>query len=1006
MTTNHLIIGLGGTGGKIIRAFRKTLFQEFRGRRPEKVKLDFLYVDSSPEMMGLDDPTWKILGTSVQLDQAQQLLIQEANLVTRFENINSFPGIKNWIGDREVWRTILSGKEVGKGAGGQKRRLGRFLFACKIQDFNHRLKLRVAELQRGGETAVTFHICTGLAGGTGGGSLIDAVVQIRHAFRNQADYRLLIYTLLPEDHPKPSWDTGNYHANGYAALLDLNALSAGPLEPHDLTGEQDRLAVPDPFSGCYLFTNQNANGLAVDVERDIPQIAGDFLYQKIVASSALGWTGLDRIESYENGDTSPETDATGRRKERSKKFLAFGVKRLAIPEDEIREYLAYSFTRQAALQLAFNHWSDEVGFRNDARNQEFALFVNEQETRLRWRLTDEHLTLSEPVLPMEGASKSWKPINREWADLVPRFKEAARHADRSQWLDQLARLCEERFNATYRSDMGVRKFYETKKANRKEHAREIRRLIEADLIQDWKNGVKSMHDIGLILDALLQNLRGRTDLASEQITRNKEAEQAAAQKVVFNQKEYAKIGPLSDLMGKRSSLLNAQGTCLQEQLTCRTRAVAWDFALGLLQELDTELNALRAEVGGIHNTILEAVDQFNAALADRCRPEEHDERVRLQQQLVRYYRPQEVIDFSRELVRDRVRQDQQTSTVRRVLLEQLGDNPTFAAFNARISRQQFLDTLESECAQAAVEAHTAVLAANRDRTRLLGANIVDQLAREYSGRGEALKKFLTDLVRAAGHYLTFESTELNKAARGIPNVPTRLRSLTVILPQAEENPAFTATLTEVLRGASEHDVTVVINQLKRNEITLVSIISLFPLRFVSAVGMLREKYAKRLEQGGVRARLEVHSEGDGSGLPPLFVLGGRELRADGLPWLLLAKSLGVVEQGRGASGRTQLRLISKDADGLDLDPLELGSTFLEAVDQIQESNFDLIQTSASERLRQELRAGKDPAAIRKLILAEVEALKVGECGGNIADARYKEILAAARKAMKLTEAPA
>ena len=63
MSTNHLIIGLGGTGGKIIRAFRKTLFQEFRGRRLEKVNLRYLYVDSSQEMMGIDDPSWKILGT-------------------------------------------------------------------------------------------------------------------------------------------------------------------------------------------------------------------------------------------------------------------------------------------------------------------------------------------------------------------------------------------------------------------------------------------------------------------------------------------------------------------------------------------------------------------------------------------------------------------------------------------------------------------------------------------------------------------------------------------------------------------------------------------------------------------------------------------------------------------------------------------------------------------------------------------------------------------------------
>lgn len=30
MSANHLIIGLGGTGAKIIRSFRKTIFQEFR----------------------------------------------------------------------------------------------------------------------------------------------------------------------------------------------------------------------------------------------------------------------------------------------------------------------------------------------------------------------------------------------------------------------------------------------------------------------------------------------------------------------------------------------------------------------------------------------------------------------------------------------------------------------------------------------------------------------------------------------------------------------------------------------------------------------------------------------------------------------------------------------------------------------------------------------------------------------------------------------------------------
>ena len=39
-------------------------------------------------------------------------------------------------------------------------------------------------------------------------------------------YRIVIYAQLPEEIPNPNWDTGNYHANGYATLMELNALGA------------------------------------------------------------------------------------------------------------------------------------------------------------------------------------------------------------------------------------------------------------------------------------------------------------------------------------------------------------------------------------------------------------------------------------------------------------------------------------------------------------------------------------------------------------------------------------------------------------------------------------------------------------------------------------------------------------------------------------------------------------------------------------------------------------
>ena len=108
-------------------------------------------------MMGVDDPSWKILGASVQLNKKSQLLIQEANLSARLDNINNYPGIKPWIGDPDQWRDVL-GSIVGVTLGGQKRRLVRFLFACKADAYKQQLQSIVKDLQAAGTSEVNFHI--------------------------------------------------------------------------------------------------------------------------------------------------------------------------------------------------------------------------------------------------------------------------------------------------------------------------------------------------------------------------------------------------------------------------------------------------------------------------------------------------------------------------------------------------------------------------------------------------------------------------------------------------------------------------------------------------------------------------------------------------------------------------------------------------------------------------------------------------------------------------------
>jgi hypothetical protein len=681
VSANHLIIGLGGTGGKIIRAYRKTIFQEFRKEEPDGANVGYLYVDSSSEMMAIDDPSWKIFGTSVQLDRKSQLLIQDASLSARLANLNNYPGIKPWIGNIDQWSDVL-GSIIGVVLGGQKRRLGRFLFACKCPLFREQIQALVRQLQSSGTTDTTFHICCGLAGGTGSGSVIDVISQVRDLYPDSRRYRVIVYALLPETHPNPAWDTGNYHANGYAALLEANALSVGRYEPIDLTGLKGRLKLTDPFNGCYLFTNENENGLTVDVDKELPAIIADFLYEKTIAVRYIAWPTLGRIENAENGDGSAEKSPATNVPERSKRFLTFGIKRLAIPEEEIAEYLTYSFARQAALQLRFNNWSGTNGFSDEARNQDFREFVRQKETEYKWGLSDEHVTLSIGILSDDANNKKWKPINNDWQDTLPNFKSLVREQPSAGWLDELAKLCEKRFDQDYRG-LGVRNFYRAKLKAKPEHVSEIRRRVEDDLFTDWKNGVRSLHDLSSLLKALLESTDERLKVIDDKITQVQDNEGQAADRVKAHNKEWSRMGWFSRIvLRKRDSLLNAQADALLEQYIYRTRIEALSFAKQLMAEIIVGLTDLKGQVDQCTSTFNEAIKQYNDRIAERITDDGSND---LRAQLVRFYRPDLVRTITQRLVKDENEQRTQTNRVRQAILQKLGERPNFTLFNERIN---------------------------------------------------------------------------------------------------------------------------------------------------------------------------------------------------------------------------------------------------------------------------------------------------------------------------------
>lgn len=442
---NHLVIGLGGTGGKILRSLRKMIYQNFRKEDPTGANVRYLYIDSDDQMMAHDDPTWKVLGQNVQLKQTSQLKIGGLNLIQVLDNLGNFPAVSPWLGDRSQFRNILMAANAANVFGGQKRRLGRFLFACKVDDYCKQVKELVREMQIGGTADTTFHVCCGLAGGTGSGSVVDAVAQLRQMFPTP-NYRILVYCMLPERDPAPNHAGTNYHANGYAALLELNALAVGAYRPHNLANAgTGRLVVQDPLNCCYLFADENEDHNRVDVDRELPDIAASFLYQKTVAATQMNWESLERQETFQIGNRAniSENSAAGNKPERTRTFFAFGIKQIAYPEEEIREYMTYAFARQASLQLQFNNWLDSTGYTEEPTNQDFNAYVKQKDVHQRWYITDEHLCLSLGILGSEVANKRWKPINGFWMDLLPNFTSHVREEFAKNdpvWLSELQAL--------------------------------------------------------------------------------------------------------------------------------------------------------------------------------------------------------------------------------------------------------------------------------------------------------------------------------------------------------------------------------------------------------------------------------------------------------------------------------------------------------------------------------------------------------------------------------------
>ena len=909
---NHILVGVGGTGGKILKAFRKRLFAEFTDDQLAKLPISFVYVDSSNEMMNREDVTWRVLGKNAIFNDNQFVNIKGISLNEVFASPSSFPGLKGFIGDPEVMKKTLG--EVGAAAA-QKRRAGRILFASNIDKYINALTAqynRVNDITHA--TRTNIHIFTGLAGGTGSGSVIDLVSQTRMIpqFREglsgdgKTGTSIVLYCMTPEITPPAKCDAGRYHANGYAALMELNALMIKKYIPHDVTGKNDRLnleKVAKVVDGCIVYSNVNENGLSVESHEQLPALVSDFVFNRVFLPYNNNTEEFLRSYSFENiNDWDKEKNEKSKEGVvdyvRSKTVSSFGIKRIMIPEEEITEYFTFNLGRQALLQMRYNNWADDMGYRDTPANVDFHSEVKEPENWNKWRISDKHLMLNQPILNSDIAGKyKWPSFNDYWVNAIDAWTDQARSA--AMPLNELEKFCNEGYSKFFRK-VGVAEFFEGKTRAKEEHANEIVEIVEKQLFDKWASGDYSLYNLQQFVDRLKELVDDRRKSFETKISQTSQALDQLEQARVLNRSEWENLGLIGGLI-KKNKIIQQHATILQQIYIKRTEMEGMTFAMGLLASLFTKFNQLRSRIDQFVATMEAAFKHTEAQIGSRC--QDNGGLDDTKQSIIRFYKRGEVVNFTQEVIRDKNRQKGVAAEMREALISTIGTERSFVRANAQIDKDQIAEILDTTIRRKAIAIHNDLR--QEEHEKLIGRNIMEQLSEIFQS-DDQLHSFAKDVVEKSGVYSVFDPTEIKRAVKNneVPSVGRNImRKIVFInLPEAKGNEQvmkFSSKFKQALIDSVEAGIQVKIDETgsRKNEITILTIAYCFPLRTLRDLRFMEERYLEAINNPntGRENRTVLHTEGTGEQFPNLFMAheaSASEIREQYTKYLIAAYAIG------------------------------------------------------------------------------------------------------------------
>lgn len=1036
---NHILVGLGGTGGKVLKAFKKRLFQEFTPEERAKLPIGFLYVDTTDEMMHPGDKSWYVLGENAQFNANEFLFIKGIPLEDVFARPSTYPGLKGVVGDPYVMRKSIGSLGV---AAGQMRRAGRILFGANVSPYRTAMEnvyTRVNSVSKASGTCI--YIFGGLAGGTGSGSIVDVIAQTRKIPAFKEEYRTLpggkavgtnivAYTMIPEIAPPAGSDEGRYHANGYAALTELNGLMTGAWKPFDLTGMSPtgRLefeGIPKIADGLMVYTNENEKGFTLESHHELPQIVADFVYSKVFIEFNEKTTGpFIRSATFENITEPNEMYEKAKNGAivpyRSRTVGSFGIKRIVVPEEEIKEYFTYSLSRQALLQLRYNNWNDDLGFRDAPANIDWNDYVKGQDRKLgspleNWHFSDKHLMLDIPVLPSDEGK--WGTFTAYWNKVVPKWLEDAQSTQ--QPIAKLNELCAKGLQSGFRG-AGVTDFFAGKKEAREKHADEIVQRMEADLFDKWASGTFSLFNLLELSDAIQAETQSKIKQFEDRAVKLRQLLDKLEQERQAKAQEYNDAGLITrGLRGKQ--MLAGYSEIMQKICLRRTEVEGVSFATDLLKVLAGKENQLRSRMERFVSTVNDSIKETEQQVSALCKDEVNTDD--LEGTVIRYYDQAKVKEFTQSIIHSKKHQEGISTAVRQEILRHIGTEKTFGHANAAIDQDVLNDIFEKTVRDKVISIHDNTLIEAGEK--LINRNILEQLSEKYNS-AEDLQAFARKIISESGVLVRFNPSEVSRSVANNPVTQvgtTVLRRIVLVnMPKVEGNEKvhkFAENLKVALENATDASITVHVDMSgnRMNEITVMSVAYCFPLRCLQNLTFYKEKFDYLTTETATMSASEVRKykvilfgEGSGGeGLPNLFLTPEKQksqLRKEYMSWIMLAYVGGLIKYGdiQDGTGRKAYGTVEVDEDlGLEsLQPLafkfsEIGQSERFTEDFCEDIKAQVEKLFSEKYLHVENRISELRPKIQELLNGTL----LPETGNNQGSQEFLEFAAAAKKAIEI-----